>query len=124
MDSSTAVALITGAAALVAAAAGLVGHFLARRSAKDDDVREWVELQLERQDKQIQRLEVRINEMDRDLQAERTAHAQERQAHAEERLRSASLASYARVLLEWIGRNMPGATPPAAVGMVREVLER
>lgn len=122
-------ALIALVGVLLTAGAGYVGHVLSRRSAKDDDVREWVELRLTEQNKEIARLQTRLTDVEaqleqerRNSEAERRAAEQERIAAGQERLRVVSLTSYVRVLLHWIGENVPELSPPAAYGLVREAL--
>lgn len=109
--------------------AAVVGHVLSRRSAKDDDVREWVELRMNEQNAEIGRLrerlstvETQLDEEKRTSAAERRAAEVERVAASQERLRVVSLTSYVRVLLHWIGENVPELSPPAAYGLVREAL--
>jgi len=123
------IALITLAGVALTALAAAIGHFLSRRSAKDDDVREWVELRMKEQNEEIGRLRDRLKSVEtqleqekRNAEQERRAAEQERIAASQERLRVVSLTSYVRVLLHWIGENVPELSPPAAYGLVREAL--
>lgn len=121
MGSTTVVvALITVSGVLLSALVGGVGHVLARRSQKDDDVREWVELRFREQARENERLNLRIDGLERALEQEKADHGVSRQE-------SRGLARYVREVWWWIDKFVPDelrATRPEPTGIAKEVMDR
>lgn len=109
------VAIVTAAGVALTAGVGALGHILSRRSERDDDVREWVKLQLERQDAEISRLHTRVDNLGKELHAER-------EERARERLQRLSLAAYVRMMWAWIERRLPGERIPDPTGPAAEAM--
>lgn len=120
MGTTIVVALITLSGVLLSALVGGIGHVLARRSQKDDDVREWVELRFREQAAEIERLNGRLNGLESELKSEREEHGQARRE-------TRGLARYIRDVWWYFDRHVPadlGLSLPAPEGIAKEVMDR
>lgn len=116
MGTTIVVALISVGGVALSALVGGLGHLLARKSEKDDDVRQWVALQFARQDAEIERLGRKVDVLSTELEVEREGRRTERR-------RVYGLAGYVRELEAWIALHVPALSPPPATGLAREVLD-
>ncbi|MFI2216516.1 hypothetical protein ACH47B_06485 [Rhodococcus sp. NPDC019627] len=120
MGTTITAAVISVLGVIVAALVGGLGHLLARRSEKDDDVRQWVELRFREQAAENGRLNARIDGLEAELR-------REKEEHGVSRRESRALARYVREVCWYFETHVPvelGLRLPEPTGLAREVMER
>lgn len=120
MGTTVTAALISGVGVIIAGLVGGLGHLLARRSEKDDDVRAWVQLRFEEQAKENARLNARIDSLVLELRQEKAEHGISRQE-------SRGLAQYVRKVWWYFETHVPadlGLRLPDPTGIAKEVMDR